>query len=244
MDEATWFVPLSDPATALAHVYAIPHAGGGCATFAALADLLAPDTTVWGLNLPGRQARFLEPPRTELDPLLDELAADLAGRGRPVLLGYCSGALLAMLLARRLRRHGAQPAALIALSYPAPHRAAPPRTLHTMDSTGFWRVVLSQGGVAPAVAAQPGFQEIFEPALRADYALLSGYRHTVEAPLDAPIVTIFGDTNPVLRPADIEGWRVHTTAAFAAVEVPGGHWLLDGELDPLAEAVRRAVVPR
>jgi medium-chain acyl-[acyl-carrier-protein] hydrolase len=235
------FIPLSDPDGAADHVYAFPQAGGGCSTFAALADLLAPDAAVWGLNLPGRQARFLEPPRTALDPLLDELAADLAPRGRPVLFGYCSGALLAFLLARRLRRDGlAQPASIIIASYPAPDRAAPPKALHTLGGTEFWQEILSYGGVPDRVAGQPDFREIFEVALRADYELLAGYEYTDEPPLDVPITVLTGDADPVLQPADIEGWRKHTTGAFRTVRVPAGHWLLDGDLGPIAETLRES----
>ncbi|MGI5239095.1 thioesterase II family protein [Dactylosporangium sp. CA-139066] len=239
--EPAWFVPLADPTPAAAHVYAIPQAGGGCATFARLADELAPDIAVWALNLPGRQARFGEPPRTDLGPLLDELAASLAGQQRPILLGYCSGALLAMMLARRLCARGTAPAALIAVSYPAPHRAMPPRSLHDLDGPEFWQEILSYGGVPAQLAEQPDFREIFEVALRADYELLSGYEYDDEPPLDVAITMIHGEEDPVLRPADIEGWAQHTSAGFQSCSVSGDHWLIDGDLAGIAGAIRRAV---
>ncbi len=49
------------------------------------------------MNLPGRQARFKEPNRTDLGALVADLAADvLAQPRRPtVLFGYYTGALLA-----------------------------------------------------------------------------------------------------------------------------------------------------
>lgn len=237
-----WFIPLSDPTGATLHVYAFPPAGGGCATFAGLADQLAPDITVWGLNLPGRQARFGEEPRTQLDPLLDDLAAEFTDQDRPVLLGYCSGALLAFLLARRLRARGLPPpAALVAASYPAPDQAEPSRELHLLDSSRFWQEILSYGGVPPAVADQPDFREIFEVALRADYELLAGYRYAAAPPLDIPVTTLSGAADPVLTPAAVEGWRRHTTRDFRTVTLPGGHWLLDGDLPGVAEAVRGIV---
>lgn len=232
-----WFVPISEPAAEGTHVFAFPHAGGGCATFGALADAIGPRTAVWGLNLPGRQARFLEPPLTALEPLLDEVAADLARRDRPVLFGYCSGALLAFLVARRLRRLGRPPAALVVASYPAPDRAAPPRELHALDGGQFWQEILSYGGFPPQIAAEPDFREIFEPALRADYEMLAAYEYTDEPPLGVAVTVLAGDADPVLHEADVEAWRRHTTAGFQVVRMPGGHWLLDGDISGLAAAI-------
>ncbi|GAA3728914.1 alpha/beta fold hydrolase [Plantactinospora mayteni] len=233
-----WFIPLSDPA-ATTQVYAFPQAGGGCATFAGLADLLAPDLGFRGLNLPGRQARFAEPPRIALGPLIDDLATALARHHRPILLGYCSGALLAFLVARRLRARGlAPPAALVVASYAAPHQAEPRTDLHRLPSADFWREILSYGGVRPEVAGQPDFREIFEVALRADHELFAGYEYTDEPPLAVPVTVIVGDADHTLPAAVVEGWRDHTTREFRTVAVPGGHWLLDRDLRPVAEAVR------
>lgn len=237
---ADWFVPLSDPVAARAHVYALPQAGAGCATFAECADLLAPDVTVWGLNLPGRAARFAEPPRTELAPLLDDLGG-AAGLRKPwVLFGYCSGALLAFLLARLLRAAGRPPEALVVASYPAPDLARPPRDLHTLPPEEFWREILDYGGVPERVAAQPDFREIFEGALRADYELLAGHTHVDDEPLDVPLTVLVGERDPVLRPADVTAWRHHTTGPCRIRTLPGGHWLLADAPRQLADTLREA----
>jgi medium-chain acyl-[acyl-carrier-protein] hydrolase len=238
---ADWFVPLNDVADARVHVYALPQAGAGCATFAECADLLGPDIAVWGLNLPGRQARFTEPSRTDLLPLLGDLAA-ATGRHKPwVLFGYCSGALQAFLLARMLRDAPVPPAGLVVASYAAPDLVRPPRRLHTLPTDLFWHQVLEDGGVPPAVAAQPDFRDIFEGSLRADYALLADYHYADEAPLDIPITVLVGDRDPVLSREDITGWPRHTTASCRIRRLPGGHWLLADAQLPLADALREAV---
>jgi surfactin synthase thioesterase subunit len=234
-----WFIPLSDADRAVAHVYAFPQAGGGATAFAALADAVGPDIAVWALNLPGRQARFAEDPRTDLGPLLDELAAAVPDRAPGFLFGYCSGALLAFLLARRMREVGRRlPAELVVASYPAPDRAEPARTTHLLPVEEFWAEILSYGGVPEGVAAQPDFREIFEPALRADYALLAGYGYADGPPLPMPITAVSGAEDPVLLADDVDRWRAHTTAAFEAVTVPGDHWLLEGALPHVRDLLR------
>lgn len=239
MRVSDWFIPLSDAGRASAHVYALPQAGGGATAFAALADALGPDIAVWALNLPGRQARFAEAPRTNLNPLLDDLAAAIPDHAPGVLFGYCSGALVAFLLARRLRAAGRPlPAELVVASYPAPDRAEPARTVHTLAVEEFWAEILSYGGVPEGVATQPDFREIFEPALRADYELLSGYHHVAGPALPVPITAVTGAADPVLRADDVDRWRAHTTSAFEAVTVPGDHWLLEDALPQVAELLR------
>jgi surfactin synthase thioesterase subunit len=236
-----WFIPLADPDAAVTHLYALPQAGAGCTAFAECASLLAPDLALWALNLPGRQARFAEPPSTALPPLLDQVADVVGGHEPWLLFGYCSGALLAFLLARRLRAAGQPgPAGLLVASYPAPDLARPPLGLHMLPPDEFWAEIMSYGGVPASVAAQPDFREIFEPALRADYQLLAGYRYVDEPPLDVPVTVLTGDRDPVLTPEDIRGWSRHTTGPVRFRSVPGGHWLLDDALPELAGALREA----
>jgi medium-chain acyl-[acyl-carrier-protein] hydrolase len=242
-----WFIATTAAGLDARRVYALPHAGGGCATFTGLADVMSPDTAIWALNLPGRQARFLEPPRTALEPLiadlsdaLDGLEAQRKGGGGPVLFGYCAGALLAFLIARRLRRSVGAPAALVVASSAAPDLIQPARVLHTFDSDTFWSTIMSYGGVPPRVAAEPEFRDIFERSLRADHELLSRYRYADEPPLDIPLTVLVGEDDPVLRPADIDGWRRHTTCGMTIRRLPGDHWLLDTAPGALAEEIEAA----
>jgi surfactin synthase thioesterase subunit len=237
----SWFVPQSSPSDSTACVYALPQAGGGCASFADLAQRLGPAHTVYALNLPGRQARFLEPPRVDLDGLLDDLTQDLADRPPGVLFGYCSGALLAFLLARRLRASKyPSPTGLIVASFPGPDHARPPRTLHLADHKTFWQQITSFGGIPGIVQDQPEFMELFETALRADYALLADYEYVEEPPLDLPIWVVRGDSDPDLTAPDLDRWRRHTTQAFTLTSVSGSHWLLDDAPTAVAQTIRLA----
>ena len=102
----------------------------------------------------------------------------------------------------------------------------------------FWAEILSYGGVPEGVATQPDFREIFEPALRADYALLAGYAYADAPPLPVPVTAVWGEADPVLLADDVDRWRAHTAAAFEAVTVPGDHWLLEGALPQVSDLLR------
>lgn len=234
MSDRDWFVAMGDDAPN--RVFAFPHAGAGCAQFAALAGRVGPGVAIWAANLPGRQARLDEPPARDLDPLVDELATHLAkvGSDRFALFGYCGGALLGLLVARVLReRGGPEPVELVVASYEAPDIARRPRGLARLPSALLWRRLADQGGVPAALATQERLRVVAEPAVRADFAMLAGYRHQAQPPLSCPVTVCFGTDDPTSRGAWL-GWRRQSTGPLRLRPLPGGHWLLDDACEGLA----------
>jgi surfactin synthase thioesterase subunit len=239
---APWFVELVADGGRPRRVLGLPHAGAGCTAFAGCAGALGGDIALWGLNLPGRQARFHEPPITDLDELVGTVTAALRGcADRPyVLFGYCSGALLAYLVAVEARRTGLPaPKALVVASYPAPDRAEPPRALHRLPAGAFWREIESYGGFSAQLLADPDHREVFEPALRADYQALSTFHYVPVPPLEVPIVALAGRRDPVLAGASLAAWSAHTSAGARWRLLDGDHWLLDTAGPAVARVLAR-----
>lgn len=235
-----WFVRIAERPHATTRLYVFPHAGGGPGALAPLAAHLPEHVEPWALNLPGRQARLAEPPRTDLHALVAALVDDLAGTGgehRRVYFGYCGGSLLAHLVAR-----GCPPDLLAVGAYAAPDVARIPRRMHLLAASDFWTAVLDQGGV-PAELARPALREIFEPTLRADFALYAAYHHVPEPPLDVPIVVLHGRSDDVVRRGGLLGWRRHSTARVELDAVDAGHWLVDEAPAAVAAALGARIEP-
>ncbi|GAA1369349.1 thioesterase II family protein [Catellatospora chokoriensis] len=241
---APWFVPLVDDPDRPVRVFGMPQAGAGCATFADCAARLSSDVALYGLNLPGRQARFGEPARTDLGLLATDLANDLRGYlDRPyVLVGYCSGAALAYLVAREVHAAGLPlPRALVAISFPGPQFTAMDQDVHVLPSGEFWQKITDSGGFPPQLAAQPEFRDIFEPALRADYELFAGFRYEESARMPLDISVIIGRHDPALQnPIDLVGWSAQTSGTCSVHIVESDHWLLDGAPNIVARIVEDA----
>lgn len=217
-----WYVPLR-PDPGEVRVVTFPHAGGGPASLATLAPLFPPPVQPWAVNLPGRQARLAEDPRTDLTGLVDDLAAALETVPRPfALFGYCSGALLAYLVARRV-----PPAHLIVGSFAAPDVALVPRRLHALPSHLFWDRLVAAGGIPADLAAHTDLYPVLEPALRADFTMLAGYRHAPCAPVDAPVTVLYGRHDRSLPHGGLLGWRRHSTRRPTLREIDASHWLVD-----------------
>jgi surfactin synthase thioesterase subunit len=240
---APWFVHLPPQATESVRLFTFGHAGSGCATFAETAKLLAGSAEVWSVNLPGRQARFSEPARTELGPLVEELADAIEPMtDKPyAVLGYCAGALVGYAVLAELGRRGLPRAEVfLPASYLPPPLGRPlAQALTAMSSDDFWEELIGLGGVPPQLAA-PAYRSIFEPGLRGDYALVATYADDV-ASIDVPITVVAGRLDPVLKPEELAGWNARTTAAFDLAVIESGHWILDEGLPMLVDVVRKSI---
>lgn len=247
-DSGDWFVPLTGDTGV--RMYGFPHAGAGCAQLAGFARALRPHgIAVWSANLPGRQARLDEPARTEFTALADELTDALAaelGRqadARPYFLfGYCGGALLAYGVLRRLRdRSLPLPARLVVASYEAPDIARRPYSLARLPSAVLWSYLLETGGVPPGLGASAKLRELAEPALRADFTMLGGYRHEPDLRLPVPITVCYGSRDEETSRGALLGWRRQSTHPIDLRPVDGGHWLVEDSCEELVRAVAAAV---
>ncbi|MGW4393655.1 thioesterase II family protein [Amycolatopsis nivea] len=233
-----WFARAAARPAARARIYAFPHAGAGPGALAALAEALPDTAELWALNLPGRQARLEEPPRTELEPLVAELAADVLEDGwrQPrIFFGYCGGALLAYLTALRVA-----PDRLCVGSFGAPDVALVPRRLHALPDETFWDVVIEQGGVPPELAREE-LRPVFEAALRADFALYASCFPGPAAPLDVPVTVLRGIRDEELSLGSVLGWRRYSTRPLELRSVDAGHWLVDEAPEPVGACLAECV---
>ncbi|MEM9490712.1 MAG: alpha/beta fold hydrolase [Myxococcota bacterium] len=203
----------------------LPHAGGGASIFHRWHTQLPAHIEVCAVNLPGREARLREPPLTTMSALVSELRAGLLPLldERPfALFGHSMGALVSFELTLALRRHGApMPTHLFLASYAAPHMHDHEVDWPTVESMLTVETLSQRLHCDRATAAE--LLQVTRPAIEADVALCSDYRHVPEAPLSCPITAFRGDTDFVDE-AHLVGWRAQTTGAFQAHVEPGDHY--------------------
>ncbi|MDL4817183.1 thioesterase II family protein [Actinomadura opuntiae] len=226
-----WLVHLTESSAEPAiRLFAFPNAGAGPNVFVELARHLPARLGLWAVALPGREARFGESARADLAGL----TADLAGALLPhsihpyALFGDCSGALLAYLVAHRIRELGGPaPVRLVVSDYPPPDRKnRVPGKLLALGSREFWQRLIAQGGVPPEIAAVQDLREVFEPAFRADYRLLAQYEHRPLPRLDTAITSLSGPKNSNAR-RYAAGWAVHGSRGPHHEEVGNGDRVTD-----------------
>lgn len=205
-----------------------PWAGAGAAVFKDWPSRLPSTIDVWAARLPGRESRLNDPPVADIDVLAGQYADLIEGQfdRAPMLLGCCSGALLAFVLAGELeRRRRLPPRRLFVAGHPAPSRPVPHQTFDD-----FHAALRTIGRTPAAVLGNAALLELMRPAFDADVRLAEGYRHAAQHRLGTPLTAFAGAGDAEM----IAAWSDETTAEFELVEVEGGDLLgMSGQADLL-----------
>lgn len=227
------------PMRSLRQIWCFPHAGSGAAEFSAWSKAADEDALICAIRYPGREWRYDQPFDADMSVLsraIAEQIAPLVSAGA-VFYGQCFGALVALEVAAQLaQRPGGQPAHLFIASQPPPDAPQAPeiKQLPSLDPLAFRRIIKYLGGVPSNIDDDSELWEIIEPALRADFGMLSGYA-TITRQIPVAITALVGDDDQQVAPRDLEGWCTYTSASFDLHIVRGGHFL---SRSPAGEALR------
>jgi len=206
-----------------------PHAGGSASFFRGWERQL-PGIEVHAVCYPGRGERIDEPPPNDLCMLAGQIAEAVFGLvGVPlVLFGHSLGAAVALETARALEAAGRGVAHLFASG----SKNAPRQEMEIARSAGgddtdddgdTLTRLLELGGMDANAVADPAFQDLVLPYVRADSRMFHNYVLRPGSPLPYPVTTIVGDVD---IHADLRPWRELTTGAFREEVVQGNHFYL------------------
>ncbi len=242
-----WFPFARPSADARLRLLCFAHAGAGASTFRLWRQGLPPEIDVLAAQLPGRETRLREAPRTRLDALLEELVPAVLPRlDRPyAIYGHSLGALVAFELARALRRRDAPlPRVLLVSGANAPHVPRRGRDAHALPEAELLADLRRLGGTPPEVLADRELMRLLVPILRADFALSETHAHGEEPPLDVPIVAIAGDRDPAVDDPGLAAWRGLGAPTSRVERLPGDHFTLLAEPSRLLAIVARELWER
>lgn len=219
----------------------IPQAGAGTASFRPLADAVAAD--LYAVQLPGRESRRREPSYRRMGQVVDALAAAVEEDqpGPPLaLLGYCSGAIVAFELARRLAAsdHRLAPVRLIACAAPGPQVIDRARGVHQMPRASLVDYLREYEITPELILGDESVFAVFEPAIRADFELFETEPYRPGPPLEIPVSVIGGRDDLSVELTDLLAWRDVTAGEFSVRLLPGGH---DFMMSAAAATAARAI---
>jgi medium-chain acyl-[acyl-carrier-protein] hydrolase len=184
--------------------------------------------------MPGRGRRIGERAHAHIDHLVKAVADGLtpALSGKFALFGHSLGGLVAFELARELRRRGGpRPAHHLISSRPAPQLARRLTPLCDLPDSEFLRALHERYGYTAPVDVGPidELLELMLPTVRSDVRISDLYEYRPEPPLDIPITTFGGITDPTVTRDELAGWQQQTTGPFEQRMLPGGHFYLTSE---------------
>lgn len=224
------------------HLFSFPYAGGSISAFRPLAQHLAPDIHFHIAALPGRGSRFAEKPVKQLPTLVNALS-DAIEQTQPAqfaFYGHSMGGILGFEVARELRRRGfTPPLALIVSGVTAPELFGKPEEAHryNLPREAFIDYLQTLEGTPQEFFEHPELMEMMLPILRADFQICDTYQYTPEAPLEMPIMALFGTDDHDVGKDGMQAWSKHTYSAFRLSEHEGGHFFVNHQWPLVARKI-------
>ncbi|WP_051342532.1 type I polyketide synthase [Pseudonocardia spinosispora] len=234
-----WFRVFVPRPNARARLYCFPHAGGSASTYRRWAALAPEYVEVHSLQLPGREDRAGEQPRTELASLARDIADAIRADhdDRPfALFGHSGGSLLAFEVARLLDATTRGLTVVGVSAAPAPASAGMAALYERMFLRDSPTTLQALALIPDEIRAEPILLAQAHHTLDSDYTLYRGFTwNEANAPLNCPILVSGGDSDEVVHPGDLDAWSQHTNAGAKTEIYPGDHFYLRNHIDSLLD---------
>lgn len=246
VSRAGWIVRPEPRARARFRLFCFPYAGSGASAYHAWAAHMPAEVEVCGVQPPGRESRFGEPPftqvRTLVGPLCDGISTFL---DRPfAFFGHSLGAVVAYEAALALARdHRLSPSVLFVSGHRAPHLPPDRPPIHHLPEPAFLDELRRLNGTPAEVFADTELLEVVLPQLRADFQMADTYAPSSSARLACPVVALGSTGDDHVSPATLEPWREVTTGPFQLTMLPGDHFYLKRHRSMLLDLVTAHLGP-
>lgn len=241
-DSSVWSICYQARPAARVRLLCFPYAGGNAQTYRRWHQLLPPSIEVHAAQLPGRMPRLSETPLTSIAALVNSVAPVIATwpRDKPlVLFGHSMGAIVAFETARALSAFGLNIAHLAVSARTAPHLKQRRRLIHQLSNADFIGELRDMGGTPDEVLRDDEMMALVLPALRSDFTAIETYRPLTTKALSCNISVFGGDSDAAVLVDDLLPWQDHTQGMALVEMLPGGHFFIDENPEPLLRTLAR-----
>lgn len=212
-------------------LYCFPFAGGSAALYADWHELLPSWIDVCPVQLPGRGRRSREKPLTDLAQLAHCLAEDLEDaidQTPYAMFGYSMGAFVAFEVARDLARRGKSlPEHLFVTAQKGPSVPSRPPYWYGLEQDELIGKLRDLGGTSEVMLNSQVMLNLFLPVIRADCAVMEGYRYAEQPKLPVPITAFCAIDDTMATPQSMMAWETATSETFRFETVTGGHFFIN-----------------
>lgn len=216
-----------------------PFAGGNALSYREMLEPLQAVYEVVTPELPGRETLSNKPLIDDINTLVDYLFMNviepLELDRQYIFYGHSMGALLAYLLASKIKQADLpNPIHLIISGRNAPcFRRS--KFIHHLSSTEFWDSLKVMGGIPEEFLEYQELKDYFEPIIKNDFKLVENYNYTI-APysLDVPMTVIYGDQEDMTKES-VYAWQQENKQPINFIEMQGNHFFIFDHMPVLTD---------
>ncbi|TLF86364.1 thioesterase [Nonomuraea sp. KC401] len=237
----SWLLPFDAGPPRPVTLLCLAPAGAGCGQYRPWQAMAGPEVSIVGVQLPGRETRWAEPPATSVHEVvtgvLDELTALLKPDDPLIVFGQSFGGLLGYEIVRRLgEEHGRRPRALVVAGCRPPHMWVGAGRGLADDDAELARLLdvraLDENDI------DEDSRELLLDVLRQDARLSLTYTHHAAA-TPATLEAWGGQADETVTSGHLDGWRAYAGGGFRKRMFPGGHYFCLERAGDVVAALRR-----
>lgn len=238
---APWFLPLRPGKRGLVRLVCFPYAGGGSAVFRPWARLMPEEFELFCLQMPGREARLADSPRTDFPALAAEIAQALVKLPAmpTAFFGHSLGSLLAYEVAHLVQGFPASPRKLLLSGCSPPHvrrEEVDEEPVWQLSDDAFLEKIRELNGTPDEILQNAEMMDLIMPMLRADFRLADGIDPSPRQVL-APICAFGGKEDSEASEEDIREWKHYSTAIFSYRMFPGDHFFINSHREMVCRTI-------
>jgi medium-chain acyl-[acyl-carrier-protein] hydrolase len=242
---SSWFISYKPKSMARLRLFCFPYAGGGASSFYTWTNQLPSDVEIIGIQMPGLESRFHEPPIKSLKSVVNILAYAIYSQlDKPfAFFGHSLGAFISFELARQLsKQFSLKPVHFFVSGIRAPQIPNSKSPIHQLPKGAFLKELNRRyGGMIEEILQDPDLVQELLPGLRASFKMYESYKYVNGDPLDFPITAFGGLQDDTASQEDLEAWGKQTKRTFTLHMMPGNHFFIHLEREHFLQTLSNEV---
>ena len=212
-------------------LFCIPFAGGGASKYAPWKRLVPEGVELVPIQLPGREKRVREHLADDCCELADRIAeavSVISSDGLPFsVFGHSMGGILAYEVVKRLEKTEYSPEKCY-ISSTDPKGISGVRGINELSDEKLVEAVSDYGAAADLEILKqfPRYFDMFMGIIRADLAMLEGYKPDIGNKIKTPIRALYSTGDKMINEDKMRIWRTMTSSDFKLYPFPGDHFYL------------------
>ncbi|NOJ72890.1 thioesterase [Paenibacillus alvei] len=228
-------------------LFCIPFSGGSAEVYRKWSKSLHSDIQLFPVELPGRGKRIFEPLLDDIDTIVKDITATIAGNVASnddyAIYGHSLGSLLAFETYYKLIENGVhKPQHIFFSGRNAPQNKHSRTSIHRLPDEQFLHAVMNYGGNTHEIIENQELLDLFLPILRADFKISETYCHQEKTDKIACDITIINGRNDHSASMyDMSEWSYYAGRAATFHTVDGGHFFITENYEPVVDIIKQTL---